>query len=364
MFYAIAFIAGIIITAAILLPFLASARSARNLLQTQLNATQTKDASQAQAEGKILEKLAPVSDTINKMQAKLEALERERHSQYGALAESMRLNMSQQEELRKATAGLATALKSNQSRGQWGEAQLRRIVEASGMIEHVSFDMQVAGTGVRPDMVIHLPEGKTIIVDAKAPANHYLEACAISDFSEESELIRKQEKLKDHAQAVRLQIDQLSKKEYWANFDSPDFTVMFVPNEAMLSAALETDPTLLEYSFQKRIALASPVSLFSVLKTVSFVWQQQLLSDNARELGELSLTLLKRVGVVAKHGADLASNLEKTVVKYNEFAKSLETNVVTQANKIAKHMEKPTLDSPKQLEFTAHEWKKSELIDA
>jgi DNA recombination protein RmuC len=363
MVYFLFFIGGVILGAAVLLPFFTSARAARNLLQSQLVDLQNATTAQSQSEGKILEKLAPVSDTINQMRTKIESLEKERHSQYGALSESLKVTMSQQEDLRKATAGLATALKSNQSRGQWGEAQLRRIVEATGMVEHVSFDMQVAGSSTRPDMVIHLPEGKTIVVDAKAPAYHYLEACAISDYGDEAELRRKSELMTEHAKAVRLQIDLLSKKEYWAEFESPDFTIMFIPNEAMLSAALETDPTLLEHSFQKRIALASPVSLFSVLKTVSFVWQQQLLSDNARELGELSMELLKRVGVVARHGADLAGSLEKAVGKYNDFAKSLEGNVITQANKIAKHMEKPTLDAPKKLEFKAHEWKKGELTE-
>jgi len=307
-------------------------------------------------ENKVLVALSPITQTVRQMQEKIEGLEKERATQYGVLKEATSGLMS-------TTTALATALKSNQSRGQWGEIEMRRIVEATGMSEHVSFDVQVAIGDDRPDMVIYLPLGRTIVLDSKASMNDYLEASGISDLASEAELAYKKELLKKSMQAVKTQIDKLSAKSYWEKWESPDFVIMFVPSEAMLSTTLETEPTLLEYAFKKKVALASPVSLFSVLKTVAYTWQQQAISDNAKELGGLSLELLKRVGVLAGHSKDLAGALEKATEKYNAFAISLERNVITQANKIAEKLEQPKFDEPKKITYDSHEFTKEELVE-
>jgi DNA recombination protein RmuC len=177
-------------------------------------------------------------------------------------------------------------------------------------------------------------------------------------------LANKKTLLREHARALRAQIDLLSKKMYWEQAVSPEFTIMFIPSEAMLSAALEADPTLLEYAFAKRIALSSPVSLFSVLKTIYFVWQQQALNDNARELGEMAVELLRRVGIMARHSSELAVSLDRTVRKYNDFAASLESNVLTQVNRMADKLEKERVADTKLIDWQPKKWTKPELTQA
>jgi len=361
MFYLLFSLLGAVICSSILLPLYFNAKGKSTILSKQIELF----AAQKDEENSVLTKLTPIKDVVDKMQTKIEQLEKDRTTEYTRLTTELGNAKQQTENLRTTTNALATALKSNQTRGQWGEVQLRRIVEAAGMTEHISFDTQVASGANnenRPDMIIHLPEGRTIILDAKAPANHYIEACAISEFASIEELKRKDELLAQNVKAMKIQIDKLSSKSYWEQFNSPDFVIMFVPNEAMLSSALETDTSLLEYAFNKKVALASPVSLFSVLKTVAYTWQQQAISDNAKELGELSVELLKRVSTLAKHSSELANYLEKTVDKYNDFAKSLERNVLTQANKIAEKLELSELSEPKLIHFDKHEFTKQELL--
>ncbi|MDR0950958.1 MAG: DNA recombination protein RmuC [Candidatus Ancillula sp.] len=331
-------------------------------------------------ESVVLQKLAPVDDVLKKVQTKIEDLENQRKEQYGSLEKSMQINQQQQEQLSKVTNNLTSALKSNQSRGQWGEAQLRTIVEATGMVEHVDFDTQVAwiknngttNTGTansgtvsvaqRPDMIIHLPGNRSIIVDSKAPADKYFEAVAIDDFENQEKLAERDSLFKEYAKAMRRQVDLLSKKEYWAgDVETPDFVIMFIPSESMLSSALENDPSLLEHAFKQRVALASPVSLFSVIKTVSFVWQQQALNENAQELGVLAQELLHRVSVLAGHSENLRKAIDKSVKSYNRFASSLESQVITQANKIAEKMEQEQIESPQEIIGQTKDFKKAEL---
>ncbi|MCL2739892.1 MAG: DNA recombination protein RmuC, partial [Oscillospiraceae bacterium] len=324
------------------------------------------EASKKEEESKILQSLSPITKTVDEMKKKMEYLEREREGQYRALGENIKNAYAQTESLRNTTNALATALKSNQARGQWGEIEMRRIVESTGMSEHVSFDVQVSGNNneSRPDMIIYLPGGRTIILDSKAPMGDYLEASAISDLASEAELIHKKSLIKKSAQAVKIQIDNLASKKYQEIWDCPDFVIMFMPSEAMLSSVLEAEPAMLEYAFGKKVALASPVSLFSVLKTVAYTWGQDSMAKNALELGELSKELLKRVGVMAKHSDEMAVALGKATLKYNEFAKSLERNVLTQANRIARRLEAQEIEEPRRLGFEGHEFSKGELLDA
>lgn len=289
-------------------------------------------------EQSVLRALAPVQETLAAMHHKVDELERDRHTQFGTLAEQLRRAHESDEALRATTESLAGALRSGATRGVWGETQLRRVVEAAGLTHHVDFDVQAsitsdAGAG-RPDMVIRLPGDKAIAVDAKVPLDAYLEASAIPFTAQGPEAARRTALLGKHVKAVRSHVDALARKTYWAGLSSsPEFVVCFVPSESLLAAALEADPSLLDYAFSKRVALASPVNLWAVLKTVAFTWTQQDVSQEARTLFELGNQLYERLGSLASHADDLRRAIERTVDSYNRFAGSLETRVLVSARK-------------------------------
>jgi DNA recombination protein RmuC len=188
-----------------------------------------------------------------------------------------------------------------------------------------------AGSG-RPDMVVRLPGSKSIPLDAKVPLEHYLEASQIPFTATGDEGARRKELIARHVRAVRGHIDALAKKTYWEGLDaSPEFVIAFIPSESLLSSALEADPSLLDYAFGKRVALASPVNLWAVLKTVAFTWQQQAVSDEAKKLFDLGNTLYQRIGTLAGHAEGLRKAIERTVDSYNKFANSLESRVLVTA---------------------------------
>ncbi|WP_314507223.1 DNA recombination protein RmuC [uncultured Microbacterium sp.] len=286
----------------------------------------------------VLRALAPVHETLQSMQSKVDDLERDRHAQFGTLAEQLRQAQQSGEALRATTESLASALRSGSVRGVWGETQLRRVVEAAGLTRYIDFDTQTsiqsdAGAG-RPDMVIRLPGDKAIAVDAKAPLDAYLEASAIPLTATGEEGARRRALLQKHVKAVRAHIDALARKTYWAGLaSSPEFVVCFVPSESLLAAALEEDPALLDYAFGRRVALASPVNLWAVLKTVAYTWTQQDVSQEARALFDLGNELYDRLGTLAGHADDLRRALERTVDSYNRFAGSLESRVLVTARR-------------------------------
>ncbi len=289
-------------------------------------------------EQSVLRALAPVHETLVAMQNKVSELERERHTQYGSLAEQLRRAHESDEALRATTESLAGALRSGATRGVWGETQLRRVVEAAGLTRYVDFDLQAslvsdAGAG-RPDMVIRLPGDKAIAVDAKVPLDAYLEASAIPFTAQGAEAGRRRALLDKHVKAVRAHVDALAKKAYWSGLSSsPEFVVCFLPSESLLAAALEEDPSLLDYAFGKRVALASPVNLWAVLKTVAYTWTQQDVSAEARTLFDLGNQLYERLGSLAGHADDLRRAIERTVDSYNRFAGSLESRVLVSARR-------------------------------
>ncbi len=322
----------------------------------------------AEEEHKVLEALAPVKETLQVMQTKVNELENQRQEQYGQISEQLLQTRQFGEELRATTQSLATALSSNSVRGTWGEAQLRRLVEVAGLTAHVDFDTQTTMTTdegkIRPDMVINLPGGKTIVVDAKVPFNSYLEASQIPLTATGEEAAKREALLKAHVKAVRSHVDALSSKGYWSGFDfSPEFVLAFIPSESLLASALEADPTLLDYAFGKRVALASPVNLWAVLKTVSYTWQQQVVTDEAKKLFDLGNEIYSRLQTMSKHTEDLRKAIENTVKHYNGFISSLETRVLATARKF------PGIDPTKILADSAeiHEAPKpltaGELID-
>jgi DNA recombination protein RmuC len=316
----------------------------------------------ADQENKILVQLAPVKQQLEQMQTVVAQLEKERSTQFASITEQLRNAVETDENLRKQTQQLAQALSSNSLRGVWGEAQLRKLVELAGLIKHADFSEQATisteGGSGRADMVINLPGGKSLAIDSKVPFNSYQEASAISELATGEELARRKRLIEEHVKAVRKHIDDLGTKAYWTGLaSSPDFVVCFVPSESLLSAALEADPAILEYAFKKNVALASPVSLFSVLKTINYIWRQNADESQVRAMIKLGKELYERVGKVAQVADKLGRSLNATVKDYNAFVSSLESRMLVTARKLNDLDENELgieeLNSPKVLEESA-----------
>ncbi|HEY0260128.1 MAG TPA: DNA recombination protein RmuC [Lacisediminihabitans sp.] len=298
------------------------------------------EAERRQSESKVLQALSPVQESLRTMQQKVTELEGQRSRQHGELSEQLRNATESEERLRSTAESLASALRNNATRGVWGETQLRNVVQAAGLIERVDFDVQSsitsdAGAG-RPDMVIHLPGGKNIAVDAKVPFTAYLEASQIAVTATGEEGARREAFIKQHVRAVRAHIDTLGGKAYWAGLDaSPELVIAFIPSESLVASAMEADPGIMDYAFSKRVALASPVTLWSVLKTVAFSWQQDVVTQEAKMLFDLSRELYGRLATLANHVDRLGRSIESTVKHYNGFVGSLERQVLPSARKLS-----------------------------
>jgi len=316
-------------------------------------------ATQQDKENKILVQLEPVKQQLLQMQDVVQRLEKERTEQFSSISEQLRASIETDENLRKQTQQLSQALSSNSLRGVWGETQLRKLVELAGLIKHADFSEQATiktdnGTG-RADMVINLPGGKSLAIDSKVPFNSYQEASSISELASGEEANRRAVLIKEHVAAVRKHIDDLGTKAYWSGLDSsPDFVICFVPSESLLSAALDADASLMEYAFKKNVALASPVSLFSVLKTINYIWRQNADESQVRSMIKLGKELYERVGKLALLAQDLGNKLTSTVKSYNSFVSSLESRMLVTARKLNDLDENELgIDSiiePKQLE--------------
>lgn len=292
-------------------------------------------------EGRVLAALAPVADNLQALQTRLNRLEEQRHQQFGTLSEQLKSAQETDQQLQSITRSLESALRNTSVRGSWGEQQLVNIVEASGLTKQVDFLSQVTTRTedghVRPDMVIRLPGGKALPVDAKVPFDSFIRANDLgAKLTAEQDRLR-QDLLAQHVKALRTHVDDLAARDYgrWVP-GSPDFTIAFIPSESLLSAALETDPALLDYAFRKRVALASPVTLWSVLKTVSFAWQQEALSQEAQDVFVLARELSSRLATLGGHVTGLGANLARAVESYNAFIGSLERRVLVSARKFQK----------------------------
>lgn len=328
----------------------------------------------------VLRALAPLADKLGQVQTQVGQLERERAQQFGQLTQQLQEAQLSDSRLLSTTHSLASALRSTTARGQWGEVQLRRIVEAAGMLQRVDFHEQTtltiasresASSTARPDMVIQLPGNKQIVVDSKVPLAAYLEAQSCSDEGDEHQLAsedrRRQQLLAQHVKAVRAHVDALSRKKYWEGAaNSPDLVVCFIPVESVLSAALTSDETLLDYAFSRNVVLASPVSLLAILKGVAFSWRQDVLTENAKELYDLSRELYERLGTMGSHITKLGSSLKSSVEKYNSFVGTLESRVLPTARRI--NAFEPVEDSAglttQAVESTPRLLSAPELIDA
>jgi DNA recombination protein RmuC len=337
--------------------------------QDRLRDNRIAEAERARTDGQVLVALSPVAESLQAVQQKVAELEAERTLQYGALSEQLRTAAESGERLRGTAESLASALKSNSTRGVWGETQLRNVVQAAGLVERVDFDVQTsissdAGSG-RPDMVVHLPGGKNIAVDAKVPFSAYLEASAIPASATGDEGARRDQLVRQHVKALRAHVDALAGKTYWAGLESsPELVIAFIPSESLVSSALEADPALMDYAFQKRVALASPVTLWSVLKTVAFSWQQDVVTAEAKELFDLSRELYGRLSTMAGHVDKLGRSLRAGVTDYNRFVGSLERTVLPSARRLSMLDESKVLATPTTVEESPRELTAPELASA
>jgi DNA recombination protein RmuC len=271
----------------------------------------------------------PLKDSLERMDQQLRNVERVRQESYGAL-------QTQVTTLSERTGSLTNALRTPHVRGRWGEAQLRNVVEYAGMVEYCDYVSQATVStdegSLRPDLVVRIPGGKHVVVDAKAPLTAYLDAFETSDEAE------RELRFADHARQVREHIGKLSAKGYWRQFDpSPDFVVMFLPDESYLRVAHEHDRTLQEYAWSSNVILASPSTLMILLRTVSMTWQQETLTESARDISALGRELYKRLSTMGTHFSKLGRSLEGAVDSYNKTVGSLERQVLPQARRFEQH---------------------------
>ncbi len=338
-----------------------------HLLDQQEQASERERYARA-GESQIMQTLEPVRETLRMMNEKVSVLERERAGQYSALEQQLKQAQQSDQQLRATTESLASALRNNSTRGVWGESQLRNVVEAAGLTQRVDFDLQSSITtdagGGRPDMTVRLPGGKSIAVDAKVPFNAYIEASQIPFTATGEEAARRASLIDQHVKALRSHIDKLSARTYWSGLESsPEFVIAFVPSESLLSSALEADPALLDYSFGKKVALASPVNLWAVLKTVAYTWQQDVLTDDAKRLFDLGKELYQRLATLSEHSDKLRRAIESTVTSYNQFATSLETRVLVTARKLDALDESKIITENKSIESSPKPLTSAEFAD-
>ncbi len=276
---------------------------------------------------------APITRALERLAGQLDDMDEDRAVAYSALASQVQAITRTSARLTDRTDQLISALRSPQTRGRWGEIQLQRVVELGGMVEHCDFDTQattlIDGTRVRPDMVIRLSGGRAIVVDAKVPFSSYLEALNTDDPEE------KQAYLRRHAHLLRQHVDTLSAKPYVEAFQpTPEFVVMFVPADPFLDAGLALDPELLDYAFSRDVVLATPTSLFALLRTVALGWRHEAMNDKAKEIQRLGAELYQRLATMGEHYNRLGASLEKAVESFNATLASLDSRVMVTARRL------------------------------
>ncbi|MFF5293943.1 DNA recombination protein RmuC [Paractinoplanes globisporus] len=335
-------------------------RDGEDRLEQSMRALSYESAAQSQEAVAIA--VAPLHDMLRRYELRVAGLERERVDAYAELREQVRQMGAVSGELRTETKQLVAALRAPQVRGRWGEHQLRRVVEAAGLLEHCDFAEQVTAVSdrqgvVRPDLVVRLHGGRSVVVDAKAPLEGYLAAAEARDER------TREACLEQHARHLRGHVDALSAKEYWTAFEpSPDFVVLFVPADPFLDAALQHDPTLMEHAFRRNVVLATPATLVAMLRTVAYSWRQEELASNALEVHALARELYARLATLGDHVGKLGTSLGGAVTAYNKAVGSLESRVLVSARKLAEMgVSREEMPTPPQVEIAPRQPQAPEL---
>ena len=315
----------------------ASMSQLTELARAQLQTVQTEARGDLEKRQQAVEQLvAPLKEQLGRVDSQLLRLDQERRESRGQMSAQLRTLAETSERLRTETSALVTALRKPNARGQWGQMQLRNVVEAAGMLRHCDFTEQHSYAGdeatLRPDMVVNLPGGKQVVVDAKSPLQGVLDAHEARDEAEREQFLR------DHARLLRKHVKALADKAYWSRLDTtPDMVVMFLPGESLLGPALDADPTLMQDAMSQRVLIATPTTLLALLYSVAYGWQQERVAESAQEMSELGRELYGRLvrlsGVLAKLGTRLTS----AVGAYNETVGSYEARVLPSARRFADH---------------------------
>lgn len=301
--------------------------------------------------GELQNLVDPLDKNLIKLEKEIQEMEQKRAGAYQGLEEQLRQLGQANNELQRTAITLSQALKASGTRGRWGELQLRRVVEMSGMINHVDFEEQVSAGDGRPDMIVYLPNQGVLPVDAKSPMDAYLAGTEATDPADRTKFFDA------HAKAMRERVRELGRKEYWSHFEhTPEFVVMFIPSEALLNVAFERDGGLLEYAMMQRVLIVSPVNLLALLKTVAFGWQQHQLAENTHSIVEEAKELYNRLNIFSNHLATVGKNLNRTVDAYNKSVGSFERRVIPSTERLRTYgIGQDTLKLPETVEIHSRE---------